>query len=172
MSPIASVYGRANGRSDNQVIWVGPAIDRTNPTRNAVDLAALSLDTMNKWLDAIVSDPAPLSTNKVVRHKPAEAVDAYWDAAGKKYEEKATFDGTSGINKMYPVHSEPRLIAGAPLTNDIMKCQVKPINYADYKVKFTDAQKARMATIYPTGVCDFSKPGIGQSPIKGTYQRY
>ena len=163
---------RANGRSDNQVIWVGPAIDRTNPTRNAVDLAALSLDTMNKWLDAIVSDPAPLSTNKVVRHKPAEAVDAYWDAAGKKYEEKATFDGTGGFNQRYPVHSEPRLIAGAPFTNDIMKCQVKPINYAEYKVKFTDAQKARLAAIYPIGVCDFSKPGVGQAPIKGTYQRY
>jgi hypothetical protein len=161
---------RANGRSDNQVIWVGPPRERNQP--GVVDLAALSLDTMNKWLDAIAADPAPLSTDKVVRHKPAEAVDTYWDASGKKFVEKAAFDGAGGFNKMYPNHSEPRMVAGAPLTNDIIKCQLKPINYADYKVTFTEAQKARMAVIFPAGVCDFSKPGVGQGPIKGTYQRY
>jgi hypothetical protein len=161
---------RANGRSDNQVIWVGPPRERNQP--GVVDLAALSLDTMNKWLDAIAADPAPLSTDKVVRHKPAEAVDAYWDASGKKFVRKATFDGAGGFNKLYPNHSEPRMVAGAPLTNDIIKCQLKPINYADYEVSFTEAQKARLKTIFPSGVCDFSKPGVGQGPIKGTYQRY
>jgi hypothetical protein len=161
---------KANGRSDNQVIWVGPM--RARGQTGGVDLAALSLDTMNKWLDDLAADPAPLSTDKVVRHKPAEAVDAYWDAAGKKFAEKATFDGKGGFNTMYPVHGEPRLVAGAPLTNDVLKCQLKPIRYSDYKVNFTEAQKARMAAIFPSGVCDFSKPGVGQMPLKGTYQRY
>ncbi len=161
---------KANGRSDNQIIWVGPQPERGKPA--VVDLAALSLDAMNKWLDAIAADPAPLSTDKVVRHKPAEAVDAYWDASGKKNVEKATFDGPGGFNKLYPVHSEPRLVAGAPLTNDISKCQLKAINFAEYKVNFTEVQKSRLKTIFPTGVCDFSKPGVGQAPIKGTYQRY
>ncbi len=161
---------RANGRSDNQVIWVGPPRER-NQT-GGVDLASLSLDTMNKWLDAISADPAPLSTDKVVRHKPVEAADACWDGAGKKIVEKASFDGKGTCNTLYPVHSEPRMVAGAPLTNDIMKCQLKPLNFADYKANFTDAQKARMKTIFPTGVCDLSKPGVGQAPIKGTYQRY
>jgi hypothetical protein len=127
---------------------------------------------MNKWLNAMAADPAPLSIDKVVRHKPAEAVDACWDAEGKKIVEKATFNGKGTCNTLYPVHSEPRLVAGAPLTNDIVKCQLKPINYADYKVTFTDAQKARMAKVFPSGVCDFSKPGVGQVPLKGTYQRY
>lgn len=161
---------RANGRSDNQIIWTGPAMERGKTP--VVDLAALSLDTMNKWLDAMTADPAPLSTNKVVRHKPADAVDACWDAAGNKIAEKATFDGKGKCNQLYPVHSEPRLVAGAPLTNDIAKCQLKPVNLADYKVTFTDAQKARLKAVFPTGVCDFSKPGVGQAPIKGTYQRY
>ncbi|MGH9836320.1 MAG: DUF6351 family protein [Blastocatellia bacterium] len=161
---------RANGRSDNQVIWVGPPRERNQPS--SVDLASRSLDTMNKWLDAIAADPTPLSTDKVVRHKPAEAVDAYFDASGKKTPEKATFDGAGGFNKTYPNHSEPRMVAGAPLTNDIIKCQLKPINYAEYKVSFTEAQKARMAAVFPAGVCDFSQPGVGQGPIKGTYQRY
>jgi hypothetical protein len=164
---------RANGRSDNQVIWTGAprGLNQTDQNRG-VDLAALSLDTMNKWLDDIVADPAPLSTDKVVRHKPAEAVDACWDTEGNKIVEKASFDGKGKCNTLYPVHSEPRLVAGAPLTNDIVKCQLKPINFADYKVTFTGAQKARMKATFPAGVCDYSKPGVGQGPIKGTYQRY
>lgn len=160
----------ANRRFDNQVIWVGPA--RQGDRASGADLTSLSVDTMNKWLDNIAADPAPLSTEKVVRNKPAEAVDAYWDAAGKKFVETATFDGTGGFNTMYPVHSEPRLVAGAPLTNDVLKCQLKPINYAEYKATFTVAQKARMAAMFPSGVCDFSKPGVEQVPLKGTYRRY
>src|SRR5262249_31647426 len=164
---------RANGRSDNQVIWTGPqrGLNQTDQNRG-VDLAALSLDTMNKWLDAIAADQAPLSTDKVVRHKPADARDARWDTEGNKIVEKASFDGKGKCNTLYPVHSEPRLVAGAPLTNDIVKCQLKPINFADYKVTFTDAQKARMKGAFPAGVCDYIKPGVGQGPIKGTYQRY
>jgi hypothetical protein len=167
---------KANGRSDNQVIWIGPAPDRNQAAQagqgGGVNLAALSLDTMNKWLDDMAADPAPPSTDKVVRHKPAEAVDACWDAEGKKIVETASFDGKGKCNTLYPVHSEPRLVAGAPLTNDVNKCQLKPINFTDYRVSFTDAQKARMRAIFPTGVCDFSKPGAGQGPITGTYQRY
>jgi hypothetical protein len=63
-------------------------------------------------------------------------------------------------------------VAGAPLANDVLKCRLKPIDYTDYKVKFTDAQKARMAAIFAGGVCDFGKPGVEQVPLKGTYRKY
>ena len=156
---------KANGRSDNQVIWVGPR-------ERGADLTSLAIDTMNRWLDDMAADPAPLSTAKVVRHKPAEAVDACFDAEGGKFAEKAEPDGTGKCNTLYPVHGEPRLQAGAPLSNDVLKCQTKPIDYADYRATFTDAQKLLMAQIFPAGVCDFSKPGVEQVALKGTYQRY
>ena len=130
---------RANGRSDNSVIWIAS-------TAGAI---AGSLDTMNAWLDAMTADPAPLSIDKVVKHKPADAVDTCWDAAGSKIVEPASFDAANKCNAIYPVHSEPRLVAGAPLTNDVMKCQLKPIDFGDYKVPFTDAQKARAKTRVP-----------------------
>ena len=161
---------RAYGRSDNQVIWVGPPRERTQAA--VVDLATLSLETMNTWLDNLAADPAPLSTAKVVRHKPAPAADACWDGSGKKIVESASFSGKGECNRLYPVHGEPRLVAGAPLANDISKCQRKPINYGEYKVSFSDAQKKRLSSIFPVGVCDFTKPGAEQVPIKGTYQRY
>jgi len=183
------------GRSDNQVIWVAPSAPRGGGSRGGgpgggggrgaaappatpatnqpapPDLTSLALDTLTKWLDAIAADPAPLSTDKVVGHKPPEAVDAYW-ADGRKVAEAATFDGDSGFNRAYPVHSEPRLIAGAPLANDIMKCSLKRIDMRDYKVAFTPTQAARLKAIFPNGVCDWKKPGVGQVAFKGPYERY
>jgi hypothetical protein len=161
---------KANGRSDNQVIWIA-ARGENYQTKN-VDLAALSLDTMNQWLDNMAADPATLSTDKVVRNKPADAVDTCWDPDGNKIVEPASFDGTGKCNTLYPVHSEPRLVAGAALANDVLKCELKPVSYADYKVSFTPAQKTRMAVIFPSGVCDYSKAGMEHSKLKGTYQQY
>jgi hypothetical protein len=157
---------KANGRTDNEVIWVSGA------QAGGPNLAPLVLDAMTKWLDNLAADPAPLSTDKVVRNKPAEAVDAYWDAAGVKHAEVASWDNTTAFNKVYPVHLEPRLAAGAPPANDVIKCQLKPVNFADYKVKFTPEQQARMKAIFATGVCDYSKPGVGQVALRGTYQKY
>ena len=127
---------------------------------------------MNAWLEAIAADPSPLSTDKIVKHKPADAVDTCWDAAGERIVEPADFTADNRCNALYPIHSEPRLVAGAPLANDVMKCQLKAVAFDDYKVVFTDVQKTRMRAIFPTGVCDFSKPGVNQGVIKGTYQRY
>jgi hypothetical protein len=164
---------RANGRADNQVIWIGPrGGSAAQSSRGAVDLAALSLDTMTRWLDAIADDPAPLTPDKVVRHKPPEAVDACWTEQGERIVEQASFDARSRCNTLYPVHGEPRLIAGAPLTNDIVKCQLKPIDYASYQQQFSAGQKQRLAAIFPNGVCDYSRPGVEQVALRGTYQRY
>ena len=155
---------KANGRTDNQVIWVGP--------RTGYSLAALSLDTMTKWLDDLVADPAPLSIAKVAAHKPAAAVDACFDTDGTKYAESPAIGATGKCGTLYPVHGEPRQMAGAPLSNDINKCSLKPIADADYAVAFTPAQKTRLQAVFPGGVCDWSKPGVGQVALKGTYQKY
>ncbi|MEZ5939410.1 MAG: DUF6351 family protein [Hyphomonadaceae bacterium] len=164
----------ANGDADNQVIWVAGPRGRpgTPEAANAVDLPALVLNAMTKWLDAMAADPAPLSHAKVVKHKPSEAVDGYFDAQKTFHAERASWDNSTAFNKTYPVHLEPRLVAGAPPANDIMKCQLKPVDMADYKATFSAAQTARLKAVFPDGVCDWSKPGVDYSLIKATYQKY
>jgi len=157
---------KATGRSDNQVIWVGPAGGST------VNLGAEALTVMTAWLDGIVADPGPLNTDKVVKHKPAKAADAYWLADGSMKAEKAGWDNSTGFGQAYPVHLEPRILAGAPVSNDIMKCQLKPIDFASYGVKFSNSQQTRMKKAFPGGVCDWSKPSVGYSLIQGTYRKY
>ena len=151
----------ANGRTDNQVIWIGPYRERGETAE--ISLGDLSLDVMTTWLDNLTADSAPLSIDKVVKHKPAEAVDACWsEDYSEKIAEEINDDPNSRCNQLYPLNSEPRLIAGAPWANDIMKCQLKPIDYSEYKVEFTDQQKQQLESIFPEGICDFSKTGVEQ----------
>jgi hypothetical protein len=159
---------KANGHFDNQVIWIYP----NGVAGLAASVSERAVDTMSAWLDAIKKDTsrAP-AREKVRRAKPTAAIDGCWDASGARIDEPATFDGTGRCNTLFPNHKNPRLVAGAPLTDDVLKCQLKPIDHRDYRVAFTASEQARLQTIFPAGVCDFSKPGINQVPLAGTYLR-
>lgn len=165
----ASVYSfttrarlaRDNGHADNYVIRRHPA---------GLSLADENLALMNDWLDAIktTSDELPM-LERIVQAKPVTLSDDCFTAEGERIVEPAVFntgrlfDNTEGrCNQLYPPHAGLRLVAGGPLTNDVMKCQVKAIDYDDYRVTFTDDEKARLENIFPDGVCDWSRPGVGQ----------
>src|SRR5712671_196582 len=77
---------RANGRADNQIIWTSSG----EAAGAGFYLAGTSLDVINAWLDNIAADPAPASTDKVVRNKPALATDACWDKSGNRIAEPAS----------------------------------------------------------------------------------
>ena len=127
---------------------------------------------MERWLDAIESDSSNTPQRaKVARAKPADLVDACWTADGKKIAEPAVYGKDTPCNRLLPPHSSPRLVAGAPLADDVWKCRLKPIDWNDYKVTWTAAEKAELQKIFPTGVCDWSKPGVGVRAIR-TWQRY
>jgi hypothetical protein len=46
----------------------------------------------------------------------------------------------------------------------------KPISASDYKVTFTADEMVRLKQIFAGGVCDWSKPGVEQQPMAGTWQ--
>lgn len=166
---------KANGRADNHVIWIaGPGArpGRTAEGVTPVNLPALALDQMTTWLDGMAADPSSLSTEKVVRHKPAGAVDAFWTPEGEKSPGVMDWDPSSPVNQAYPIHLEPRLVAGAPIANDIFKCQLKPIDWSEYSAKFAPSQKRRLERVFPDGVCDWSKPGVEQVALGGAYQQW
>jgi hypothetical protein len=75
-------------------------------------------------------------------------------------------------NTYYPSFKSPRLVAGAPLQNNVIKCELKPINVADYAVKFTSAELDRLKAIFPAGVCDYTMPGVEQTNMRGTWQTF
>ncbi len=158
---------KATGRFDNEVIWIYPNGNR--PLAGKVAMAAI--DTMATWLDGIKKDSSGgKAIDKVVHAKPAAALDGCWTADGTRIDEAAVFGQAGKCNDLYPIHLTPRLVAGAPLSDDVMKCQLKPVNPKDYKIAFAATELDQLHTVFPGGTCDFSKPGAGQGTIKGTYQ--
>jgi Tannase-like family of unknown function (DUF6351) len=159
---------KANGRVDNQVLWIYP-----NGTAGlAARVSGLAIDTMTQWLDTLKKDSSSAAVaDRIKRAKPAAAVDGCWDSQGNRIDEAATFDGPGRCNELFPNHKNPRMVAGGSLTDDILKCQLRPIDPKDYKVTFSADEGARLRGVFPTGVCDYSKTGIGQVPIAGTYLR-
>jgi hypothetical protein len=157
---------KSNGHFDNQVIWVYPS----GVTPVGQKATAAAIDTMSRWLDGIAKDTSSASMiEKIRRAKPPAAVDGCWDAEGNRVDEIATFDGAGSCNALFPNHKNPRLVAGSPLADDITKCQLKPINARDYTVTFTPDEMQRLRSIFPGGVCDYSKPGVNQVPLSGTF---
>ncbi|NYI80000.1 DUF6351 family protein [Nocardioides panzhihuensis] len=69
----------------------------------------------------------------------------------------------------------PRIVAGDNNYSDNAKCHLKPLRRTDDYGAFglTDAQWARLQRALPSGVCDYSKPGVGFSETVPwlTYQR-
>lgn len=60
-----------------------------------------------------------------------------------------------------PVTSTPRMVAGMPMSDDIIKCQLKPVDPADYAASLSGEQLAQIEAVFPEGVCDFSRPAAG-----------
>jgi hypothetical protein len=156
---------RANGTIANEVNWL------TGGTM-APDIASMALRGHNEWLEKILADTAPGShAAKVIRNKPASLKDACW-FDGAKYEETFTLDPAAKCNQLMPVFSTTRIMAGGTLGGDIFKCQLEPVTASDYKASFTPAELTRLKTIFPQGVCDWSKPGVHQQPPVGVWLRY
>jgi hypothetical protein len=72
----------------------------------------------------------------------------------------------AACEKAFPTTSEPRMVAGAPMSGDILKCQLKPVAASDYKVAPSAAQLASLREVFPQGVCDWSKPSVGATDVK------
>ena len=165
----ASVYSfitrarleRDNGHAGNYVL-----------RRHSRELSIVdeNLELMDQWLANIKSDTGNgTMLDKIVRSRPADLQDDCFAANGERivdqpvFNSRRLFDNTEGsCNSLYPPHAGLRLVAGGPLSNDILKCQLKPIDYDDYAVSFSDAEKSRLEGIFPQGVCDWSKPGVHQ----------
>lgn len=152
---------QVNGHADNHLLWRG----RVPPEE--------SWSLMVDWVAAIKGDTTGGSARELMAaHRPARAVDGCWStpaegAAARFITEPQTFSSQpdSACNREYPSYSFTRQVAGGGLDGNVLKCQLKPIDPAEYGVALSPAQVQRLNRIFPAGVCDWSKPGVGQTPV-------
>jgi hypothetical protein len=135
----------ANGYADNQVVLYGAP-------------SAYAFDLLDRWVAAIKADASDTALEeKVLLHKPADAVNACWQSGQR-------ITDWSQCEALNPHYAIPRIVAGSPLADNIIKCVLKPISRSDYGVTLTDSQWARLQAAFPTGVCDWSKKPDGWQP--------
>ena len=147
-----------DGDAGNHVIWF------QEPSEESI--AALTLEAfaaIDDWMANIAANPE-LSVGE---NRPADAVDACFDAGGAVI---AAGDGVwSGIlddgepgacTAQFPVFSTSRIVAGAPITGDVFKCELQPVAdaidggvYGDW-LPSADEQ-ASLEAIFPDGVCRY-----------------
>ena len=151
--------GKQNGDAGNHVMWRGPV------------QAEAAWPVFVEWVAAAKHDTSPLSAHdKAVKHKPAAAVDGCWVAdTGKApafIAERQSFSSKpdSKCNAAYPSSAFTRYAAGGPIDANVLKCQLKPIDPKDY-ASFAPPEMQRLRTIFPAGICDFSKAGVSQTRV-------
>ena len=166
----------SNGTAGNHVILIDPRYDfylllggwRGVSTVVEEGLRKL-VPQMDRWLDAVAADSAAgTPAAKVARNKPAYLADGCMKTDGGKIVEPAIYDGSGKCNQLYPPHADPRIAAGGPLTDDILKCALKPVTPADYSHPLSPDQLRRLRALFPSGVCDYSRPGIRSSSSGST----
>jgi hypothetical protein len=153
---------RATGTAANQVMWRAAG-------GGVAPMTAAARELMADWLDALASDTSRRPpARQVIAAKPAGAVDACWTPAGERIDDPAEIDATGPCTDLYPPASTPRLRAGQPLGSGAIKCRLRPVDPGDYGM-LTPGREARLRAVFPEGVCDYRRPGIGEQPLSGTW---
>jgi len=161
---------KVNGNHHNQVMLIedGVSAGTTGLFGDTSPVLSHALTQMDEWVSNVLSDSSDRSVEeKIAKDKPADLVDACFTSNGTvKIAEEQVYQGATKCNALYPAFSTPRFVAGEPLQNNVLKCHLKPLDKRDYKVSFTSAEMAQLHAIFPEGVCDYSRPGVGQEPLE------
>jgi hypothetical protein len=94
----------------------------------------------------------------VIADKPGDLSDRCYDGNGHKVSDDLCGEA------VVTTFGTPRTVAGDAITTDTNKCQLRPLNRDDDygPIPFKDSEWDTMQTIFPSGVCDFSRRGVDQ----------
>ena len=150
---------REHGHFKNHVIWVGAV-----PLIGDPEYMTEGLLAVDRWLAAVEADRKrrPLA-EKIVVNRPEDLQDR---CAQLPYVDQVVVPGIGRVcehEQIQTRYGTPATVAGEPITTDQNKCQLKALRRSDYyPIEFTAEQWAQLEEAFPTGVCDWSRPGVSQ----------
>jgi len=165
----ARIDAANGGNHGNQVMWrYGTGLlPATAAQVTAVTLQ--SLLTMDTWLSNLTVSAPKKTLNsvrtqeQVISAKPADAFDLCYLTGDATFSTKVTDMALCDADPRLVKHASPRQVAGGPLAENILKCELQPLNSADYApVVFSSAHLTRLHAAFPDGVCDWDRRGVGQ----------
>lgn len=154
----------AGSPEGNMVIWFTDIV----PFEQRFDQTMLAFEVMDEWMGNLARFP----DMSVVAARPARAVDSCFDVDGELI--YAGADAWWGVlddrpegpcTERFEIFSTSRMVAGAPITGDVYKCALQSVDQAIAAGLYGDWQpnaleRVRLMEIFPTGVCDYSQPGL------------
>lgn len=154
-----------DGDASNQVIWFMDA-----RPEEAADVTPLAFQVVDEWMANIAANPG----QSVAANKPAMATDACFTtdgdliASGDDVWAGVLDDAEPGTcTEQFPIYSSSRRVAGGPYEGGVWQCALQPVAkvvntglYGEWQP--TRAEVQRLEEIFPSGVCDFSKPDSGR----------
>jgi hypothetical protein len=119
---------------------------------------------MDQWLSAVDADHRNISLqDKVAADRPAGIHDQCSDVPGL---DQVNIPGVGEVCQLPLAQTKfatPRMEAGESIATDVEKCRLTPLRQRDfYPATFTDQEWASLQQVFPTGVCDYGKPGVDQ----------
>lgn len=165
----------------NLALWTrpkSPGGDMLDQLAGAVSTGARITRILDAWATAVITDTRDVPVSeKVADARPAEAVHTCLGEGGDVVASGPdVYDGPGPCTDPYPMGGDPRTVAGAPLRNDIGKCRLQPVRDAMaagvYGGSLGGEQVAALEEVFPTGVCDWTVPGVGQVELAGTWLEY
>ncbi|KAA1191852.1 hypothetical protein F0M18_09990 [Pseudohalioglobus sediminis] len=147
-----------DGDASNQVIWFIAPGEEENYNNTIY-----AFEVIDEWMTNIRDNPEAT----VGENRPAAAVDSCFDSEGELI--ASGEDVWNGIldeeapgtcTEQFPVYSTSRIVAGAPITGDVFKCELQPVAQAIERGLYgdwmpTEEQVATLEAIFPEGVCDY-----------------
>jgi hypothetical protein len=119
---------------------------------------------MDRWLAAVEADSSDKSlAQKIVDDRPEDIQDKCSQIDGVEQVDVPGVGRVCELEQVQTRYGTPATVAGESIATDTNQCQLKPLRRADYyPIEFTDDQWAQLETAFPTGVCDWSVPGVSQ----------
>jgi hypothetical protein len=154
-----------DGDASNQVIWFTDG----RPDRHS-DQTAEAFAVIDEWMANRRANPG----KSAAQTKPALAVDRCFDVNGNEIARGDGVwngildDGADGAcTQKFQTYSTSRIVAGGPIRGGVYKCQTQTVDdaiarglYGDWQP--TRTERARLMQIFPSGVCDYSRPDAGR----------
>jgi hypothetical protein len=157
-----------SGGAGNQVII------ENHPTAAEQTAASIyELDAMDRWLTAIDADHSGRDLRqKVLANRPDDLGDGCYLSPTNRVRQPLTYPPGGQCGTAYPVATNTRMAAGESLSMDVLKCSLKRLDFRDYPVTFTAEEQKQLRATFRTGVCDYSRHGVGQRGPTGTWRSY
>lgn len=158
---------RSQGSTPNRVMWFGPT-----PLIGDPSWPVEAFHAVDRWLTRVERDHRHLSlATKIAGDRPADVTDRCANVPG--VELVSGPDGPICQSSTLQTHlGTPRTVAGGDDANDHNVCVLKPLRRADVRATFTDAEWATLEEVFPHGVCDWARPGVGQRLRNQTWLTY